>query len=294
MNDFLGARRRWWKKPPSDVPQIPWAKHVIVTNLTEDMATLELSWAHVDIYGPEFSIWLDSRKEIKSHMDLNKKLTKEFREFYEESGESFFDAMDQWVRGPRLPAAKKGVKEWSPRKDLETDVWTKGDHGSDNTYNWSGHKWWLGDNFEYYHFETDEEDEGVIVFWHLGGDPRGNYDDPEVWMGNFSEFLTSQEEHEPDSAETFLAWNENFENGILWAFNMFGMFEDPASFPNYILDAIQQDPGLLTPDMMAQIHENPFGWPNSVLRHVNIWETKKRRKLERGQKLLWRGLYPKE
>jgi len=130
------------------------------------------------IHEPEINIMIDSMYFAEQYMNKDEALTEEVQKAFdsEYEGGGWKDWRQEWVE-------KKG--------------WKVGDYGSDNTYNWDSYNWW-GDIFEYTHFITDENDEGIIIQWHGGGDARGNYSSPEIWMGSVEEFMGYQHMGDPE------------------------------------------------------------------------------------------------
>lgn len=295
--------------------QIPWTQYVKVTDQSDLSISLELGgdqtasiW-HKDF---EWSISLNTKIMIDNHMTLDERLTKDIQEYWEaqESGGTFKEKILGWLKGgvviERVPK-RKGPKEWRPRPSLEPKIKARikntDGYGYGNTTNEDNAYYW-GDVFEFAHFETVDGDEGAVIIWHGGGDPRGNYGMPMVYMGDFGEFMDSQYEHDPWSYETFLSWNSNFENGFMWSFEKLGVFDDwDEHIQDYddrhvkqVLKAIEKDPSILLPESVEKIIDDFGAFPEQIQKATRWLMANRRRELERaiGQELLWKDLYPDE
>lgn len=115
-----------------------------------------------------FELTLDSRKMIKNYMDYDETLSKKVSDDFDST------------------YADGGWQEWRKRW-VELQGWGMGSFGSDNTYNWGD---FTGDVFEFTDFVTDDKRYGIIIMWHSGGDVRGNYSVPEIWIGDFESFIS--------------------------------------------------------------------------------------------------------
>jgi hypothetical protein len=313
------------EKPPE---QIPWAERIKVTHLSDVSAWFENTWRRHDqeyrttaeCYRLDFewSVSHDSRGEIHNWMKLDLALTKSIREFWEKDqeehyGDSYRDRILRWLRGGTGPKkVRRGPKEWRPQtKSLKRRIGRIVEdygYGYGNTYNDDPYHWW-GDVFEYAHFKVQDEDgddgeEGAIILWNKGGSPVGGYSLPEVYTGDFEEFMSMQSEGEPASYETFLHWNRNFENAFMWAWEKLGVFRDwDASVQrpldervSGVLEAIEHDPSILLPESVEHILRNGLeSYPKQIRNGVTWLLANKRRELERalGQTLIWEDLYKK-
>lgn len=293
------------KKEPLPVP--PWETDVKVEYASDMFITLKNGTLeiHVDWDGTWWGS-RDSSKEIADYMDLDKGMTATIQSDWEEGGrhEGFYDFCRKWLKGTLVPVDKKiGPKDWVPRgKKSEMRRFghvlgpDAGGYGSENTYNLDGTYFW-GDTFEYTHFlTTDDDDEGAIILWH--GSP------PEVWMGDFGQFISSQDEGDPKSSEAFLHWNGIFGNTILWAFDELGLFEgrvhmmpkfggelEPVSHepPEQIVKAAEEDSGILYPSLVEKILEHRDVLPKELVLTAGTVMDRWRREIEEeaGQKRFW-------
>jgi hypothetical protein len=285
-------------EPPK---QIPWAKQVKVTWSSDMSIELERGDTKLDIQ-KDGTWWgsIDSRKRIFEWMELDKKLTRQIKDDFDThyDGGGFIEFMGNWVRG-KLPGGKapEGPKEWMPtrtRKRIGKLFGPdRGGYGSENTYNWDNAYFW-GDTFEYVHFLSVDDEEGAVVMWHIGGDVRGNYAAPEVWMGSFGEFMGSQDEGDPKSADTFLTYNGMFENGIVWALFELELFDGEQEIPDQVVRAIKEYPKILYPQLVEQIVENRDLLPIEIVNAAGTVLDQERRATEKaaGQKYLWKPLKP--
>lgn len=299
--------------------QIPWAERVKVTDQSDLSVGLEYKWQPADrlrskwtadIWHKDFewSVSKNSKIEIEDYMDLDPKMTNEIHEWWEEDlgknyGQTYKDRVLRYLQGGvreqrRLPV---GPKEWSPgKKRIKIKAELTDTYGYGNTYNEDPAHWW-GDVFEFGHFTTAEGDEGAVILWQGGGDPRGNYHTPQVYLGQFEDFMDSQYEHSPWDVETFLRYNGAFENGFMWAWEKMGVFDGPEEkiadlndrHVKQALGAIQKDPSILLPESVQKIIEKFDEFPSQIQKAVTWLMGNKRRELEKalGQKLIWGDLY---
>lgn len=302
------------KLPPE---QIPWAEHAKVTYQSDSSIALEYTWQgrhHVqnkmtaDVWHKDFewSVSKNSKIEIEEYMEPNERLTKDIQEWWEEQDDKHADTNYRsrilgWLKGGiGHYSHPEGPKEWRPTRKQPKIKAKLSQYGYGNTYN-EDNSYYLGDVFEFAHFETDDGDEGAVILWQGGGDPRGGYHMPVVYIGNFEEFMDSQYEHSPWDYETFLSYNETFENGFMWAWHKLGVFDDPEEniqdlsdeHVRQVLDAIQKDPSILLPESVEKILLKFDEFPQQIQKAVNWLMANKRRELEAalGQKLIWGDLY---
>jgi hypothetical protein len=292
------------EKPPE---QIPWAQRTKVTYQSDLSIALEHTWQGrrnvankmtADVWHKDFewSVSKNSKIEIDEYMDLDEKLTKDIQEFWEldqekNYGKTYRDRIERWLGGGvHSPSQRVGPKEWRPGKRTPKIQAKLANYGYGNTYNEDNSYFW-GDVFEFGHFKTDDGDEGAVILWQGGGDPRGNYHLPMVYVGNFEGFMDSQYEHDPWDPDVFLSYNHAFENGFLWSWHKLGVFDDPAEqivdlkdrHVQQVLRAIEKDPSILLPESVEKILQKAVQW--LMQNH--------RRDLEKalGQKLIWEDLY---
>lgn len=296
------------EKPPPE--QIPWAEHTKVTYQSDSSIDLRAGPVETaDIWQDDFewSVLLNPKIAIDGLMELDSRLTKDIQEFWEGDEKEHYSSpyrerILRWLRGGIVVAKHpEGPKEWRPiRKQPKIKAELTDSYGYGNTYNEDDSYYW-GDVFEYAHFETEDGDEGAVILWQGGGDPRGNYHAPMVYMGDFEDFFDSLYEHSPWDVETFLKWNSTFENGFMWAWEKMGVFDDPEGHIKrlddkhglQVLDAIEKDPSILLPESVEKILLKFDEFPSQIQKAVTWLMGNKRRELEKalGQKLIWGDLY---
>lgn len=297
--------------------QIPWAERTKVTDQSDFSVGLELPGKMTaDIFHRDFewSVLMNSKIDIDGYMKKDGRLTQDIQEYFEnfeskskeEGPYTFKDKIMSWLKyGPvgEIFLPRTGPKEWRPPlkgRRKRTKPWKLDTYGYGNTYNEDSAYYW-GDVFEFAHFKTDEGDEGAVILWQGGGDPRGNYHLPMVYMGDFEEFLDSQYEREPWSVETFLNWNSTFENGFMWAWEKIGVFDDPDEHilryddrhVKQVLKAIEKEPSILLPESVQKVLLQFDEFPTQIQKAVTWLMNNRRRELEKalGQKLIWGDLY---
>lgn len=141
--------------------------------------------------------------------------------------------------------------------------WETAEFESGNTESF-GEDCWLGDTFIYVHFHKPG-DEGAIIMWHKGGDIRGNYTDPEVWVGDFQGFMNEQTHCEWYDPYGFINWNETFDGGFMWALKEMGSFEEGLELSSVVYKAILEDPRIA---FNIGILENERAFPPEVVSAV--------------------------
>jgi hypothetical protein len=293
------------KKEPE---QIPWATNIKVKYQSDLSIALEkgnkINTADIWHKDFEWSVAINSKIMVDEYMTLDDRLTGSIQKYWDsyEGSNTYRDRIMGWLKGEARGAVlpRVGPKEWRPPSKKREKSWKLADYGYGNTYNEDNSYWW-GDVFEYAHFMTDEGDEGVVIMWQGGGDPRGNYYSPMVYMGNFEEFMSMQHEGDPYSVETFLHWNRIFENGFMWAWEKLGVFDDGGEqiedmkdkHVNQVLEAIEKDPSILLPESVQKIIDRFDDFPKQIQNAVTWLMRNHRRDLEKalGQRLLWGDLY---
>jgi hypothetical protein len=269
------------------IPQIPWARDTEVLNALG--TRLKTGSLRVEILGNgELLFRRNSKEFIEEHMERNEAFSAEVREWFEKEcaawRQLWRECIGEWIQGHKEP---RGVKEWRPGIKHQGKSWKIGSQGHGNTFNHDQAYWW-GDVFEYTHFEMPDKSEGLVVMWHLGGDVRGNYGYPEVWIGSVEEFMGGQYESDPKSADTFRHYNQIFENGILWAYDQRGLFEEN-SLPLRTREVIEQDPWLLWPDLVDRLIPIMDELDEEIQAALRAWIERRRMEAEKatGQRLLW-------
>lgn len=272
------------------IPQIPWAERTGVIRATDSYISIEQGTITADIsYRGVVDIEHDSRKEIDEYMTLDPDLTEEVKKFVQACEDDTMDCIKKWVKGPNHPPAldiPDGVKEWRPApvRAVPPVEWILGELGQGSTY---GDDRWFGSRFEYTHFLTPEGIEGLIVVWNQG---------TEVWIGYVNDFWTEQQS--PIEDEDLVNYNVFLENGIIWALDQFGLFEDPEKadedLPAWVVDAISHDPDLLWPELVDRMRPVLSELPEKLERAVIRWVTRRLQEEEKatGQRYFWPHVYP--
>lgn len=301
------------KKEPE---QIPWAQHTKVTYQSDASIALvgggKIISADIWHKNFEWSVAFNSKIDADNYMKLDQNLTRDIQDHFEEMQNradgptTFRDKIMNWLKHGIIgkPLPREGPKEWRPPskvREKRPKPWKLSDsYGYGTTYNEDDSYYW-GDVFEFAHFETDEGDEGAVIMWQGGGDPRGNYGMPQVYLGNFEEFMGAQYENDPWSYEAFRQWNDSFENGFMWAWEKMGVFGDGGEQiedlsdkrVKQVLEAIEKEPSILLPESVEKILRNFDDFPKQIQRATQWLMANHRRDLEKalGQKLLWGDLY---
>lgn len=266
-------------------PQIPWAKETKVT-YKNGFITLQKGNTELEVWNDgDVRISFASQEDIKSYMELDSKATQELRTWIEVCEEPKDECVRMWAQGNVLYFVPPGTLEWRPPEGAIRADWKLGMYRQDQTVN---HENWRGDGFKYTHFEGPDF-EGLVVFWN---------DEPEVWIGDVEGFMSSQEESDPDSMDTFRVYNEMFENGILWAFDEMGVFEGGVRIPDPVVELVWEDPELLWGELLEKLipQVGASDMDPRLEEAVRVWLMRRRREAERatGQKFLWPRLYPRK
>jgi hypothetical protein len=263
----ISPRKRWG---PGSPRLLAWAQDTMVVYESDTMIGLDHPLAHADFYkSGEVNIWLKSRLWIKDFMAEDEELTEEARDFFEQH---------------RTGGYAQQMEDW-----FESKGWRSLESG--NTYNLDSAYWW-GDVFEYAKFRTKDGDEGATIMWHAGGDVRGGYELPRVYIGDFDEFHSSQYEGDPHGPETFLHWNRFFENDLVWALCVHGFFATPeglAELPDLFMQALDLMPDDELVAMVGEIGMECDKWDPGWGRYTAILRREAERRM--GQRHLWPGLY---
>jgi len=302
----------------SPKPQPPWPTEVKVTYASDMFYSLERGPGGQEAevhWDGGWHIQHESRQEIRDFMELDERLTRKIKDAFDATYSltkgGYIDWARRWVKGTlgefEIPEPLH-PKDWLPGKKRPKTSGRQGTllggsiygYPSDNTYNWDNANWW-GDVFEFVHFKDLEDNEGAIIYWHEGGDVRGNYTLPQVWMGDFGDFMSSQEEQDPESWETFLHWNRIYDNTLLWAFDELGVFEgkvnmvgnprEPVSHgpTQQVVDAILEAPEILYPSLVEKIVAHGDILPEPLVRTARRIMDGWAREAEkaRGQQYFW-------
>jgi hypothetical protein len=289
-------------------PQISWAKEVKVTHAEiksgyegEKIYSVDLELPDIEANihrNGSVDLKVDSRKNIGDHMDRSEELTNSLRRYLKRKDGFFIDGTLDWLGGsdesdvPPWEGNKPGVMDWWPGYDAQ-----KGRVGK-LAYHKTGRvaditDYWIGSSFPYVHFRLPDGDEGLAIDWgeHLErhsnlvrlGTPEGQ----EVWVGNVDLFLAANEEFF-DSWESYAAYNEQFENGLLWALDLMGSLVLKKA-PEWAVEIIGDNPGLLWPDLARKILEDPANYHEVIEKAARIWLDMERKagEAETGQIYLW-------
>lgn len=287
------------------VEQIPWAKATKVTTDRGNVVGLEgVERTTADVWRGGFEWWVlfDSEVSIKNYMSEDPARTRSIQQYFEENRHgSFQERIEDWLKGVEKELPREGPKEWRPKRGRIGRIIEDEGYSYGNTYNDDSSYWW-GSVFEYAHVGFEDGDVGAVIVWHRGGDPRGNYHLPVVYLGRFDEFMDAQREGDPHSPDAFLRWNEFFENGFMWAWERMGVFGEPEETLEgwetdkrflQVSKAIRQDPSILLPESVEKIIEKFDEFPEDIQKAVRWLMGNKRREIERalGQRLIWEDLY---
>jgi hypothetical protein len=217
----------------------------------------------------DFRLSMDSRIIATRYMQWDERLTAQVREHFRNYGRrttpenkpSLQTYLENWVNVHPYKSFGKPDAYPEGRKD-----WSTGAYEGGNTLNF-GEDCWLGDPFIYTHFDTGVG-EGAIIMWHKGGDLRGNYGDPEVWIGDFEGFMQEQSWCEWFSSEGFEMWNDNLGGAFMWALNELGSFKGDVELSSVIYEAIENNPELAFDPVDIGVLRNERAFPPEVVKAV--------------------------
>lgn len=289
-------------------PQIPWAKEVKVTHAEikpghegEKIYSVDLELPDITASisrGGSVDLEVDSRKNISEHMEKSEELTNSLRRFLKRKGGFFIDGTLDWLGGseeadvPPWEGNKPGVMDWWPGYDAK-----KGRVGK-LAYHKTGRivditDYWIGSGFPYVHFRLPDGDEGLAIDWgehhetHSNLTRLGTPEGQEVWIGYVEGFLMANEESF-DSSESYVAYNDQFENGLLWALDLMGSLTLKRA-PEWAVEIIGDYPTLLWPDLARKILEDPGNYHEVIERAARQWLDMERKagEAETGQIYLW-------
>lgn len=141
----------------------------------------------IEVWDDQVLVHLHSKAYADVYLTKNTKMTNKIRRDYDK----YYDG-GGWL---------DWIKEWLRSQGYTTLM-------ADNTYNWDNYYWW-GDVFEFVMFQKDEDDSypipswddddaGIVIMWHIGGDVRGNYEEPIVYNGSVEEFHSVQDMGDPE------------------------------------------------------------------------------------------------
>jgi len=195
-------RKRWYPGV-----KVPGANHTIVVTATPESIVMDNPLMRVEVSSDgDYWVRLHSRNWIGENMWFDRALTASLYNFPYEGDEPALD----WLK------AKDGkLAEWGEGR-------TRGMDG------------FMGEDFEFTHFRLPGRIEGAAILWT----GRSDY---EVWLGDFTSFMVSQETGDPDEADRttqFLRYNETLEGGLLWAYEQLGLIDRPELLPDFVRDAL--------------------------------------------------------
>jgi hypothetical protein len=275
-------------------PQIPWARETKVLRVTADKVELERSprFAEIDACCDDFRT--DSFAIIGDWMAPDVDLTADLERYVKECADGVMveDCIERWIKAePLEPPPLRGVKEWAPRPRIALHKpwkigtwghWKIGTWGQGNTRHLDN---WAGSEFGYTHFEMPKGMEGLVI--QRAGADR------EVWTGDVYSFMIENEDQDYSDPDVMRALNDWFENGLLWAYERLGLFdEEPERLPSWVPQVIKDDPDLLWPDLVERLAPIVDRLPTELADAVRQWLARRRREWEReaGQQYFWRGL----
>lgn len=295
----------------SDLPQIPWATNAKVVDVTSGpngISSIKMTRhgvdAEVDVYG-NVSLHKDSRENIKEHMTQSETLTRSLRKHLAENNSVLFiEDTKEWLEGPEVEALEKGP--WDTAKPTVLDWWPSGKvkvrqrRGKPGRYRdgWSQHVFsedWIGSQFKFVHFAfPDDEREALAIKWT-------NDSKPQVWFGDVDGFFALNEESFADS-EAYSAYNQLFEDGLLWALDYMGVFEGrriskrpygdgfiDIEIPQWVGSVVMDNPDLLWPELAEKLMRQIGTLPDDLRKGLLTWVDLRRKEYEKltGQQYLW-------
>ncbi len=284
--------------PEASLPRIPWAISTEVVYYKHGEPLIELKQgtdtALIDLFNVK--VEHDSKEQIKLQMTKSRELTSDLAAFLvnkPEYGASEDEWIRAWIKGTPAPMEAPGpedvlewvpgIKHWQPPRSSHR--WKAGHlKHSETMKGWDN---WAGSEFAFYHFvDDDEELEGAVIKW----EDEPNY---EVWLGNFVDFIHSQEEADMEDPDTWADWNRGFENGFIWAMHFLGVFNDP-DIPVPVEAVLQRDPDLLYEELVQDLLPNLDQYPTGIREAVNAWLVRRRIEAEQagGQGYIWPDIYP--
>lgn len=244
---------------------LPGSKHVMVEHSkAHDYIDLFIEnppmRAHVE--RNMFYILIDSRKLAPDFMVKDEAMTKNLQYAHKICDDGFYELMENWVIGKLdcsgdRNAPEKGPKDWSPLTGAKRFRRRGRVLKHENTYNLEGTSYWQGGVYEYLTFKLPGGKDAMAVFWHLGGDPRGNYDEPEVWVGDVEGFLDAQK-IDLENTNTMDSLDEEFGGGLVWAVEELNLLKsDESDIPGRLRELIENRPQLLSDRTLEKIKRHP-------------------------------------
>ena len=242
--------------------RIPWAEKTVVKKVygAPSISSIDLEQngvvINVDMWG-NINVERDSHKDLENFMEKNKVLTNSLRRYIQRHHKYFIEGTQDWLRGgdegePAPWGSKKpGILDWWPGK-------TRLRRGKQGEYR-SGQpsqvtEYWVGSEFPFVHIVFPDGEEALAV----------DFGKPEVWVGNVDGFFQSYSE-DWGGIETFISYNMDFENGLLWALDQMDVFTKPRvklstygetrerPIPDWALDIIADDPEVLWPELVEKL-----------------------------------------
>lgn len=132
----------------------------------------------------EFLINIDSKSNIENFMTQDPILT-----------EIYFNNFSDDYNKSNIRGWSEYIKSVLEKNGFEITM-------SGSTYNEDNYYFW-GSVYEYVAFMT-ENIAGVVIMHHLGGDVRGNYEWPIVYIGDFGEFFSFEYMSDPGEELSYI------------------------------------------------------------------------------------------
>lgn len=250
----------------TDVPRIPWPTGVQVVDATPERFLLALGAAHVEVLPDgRFNLRFLSDLVIPQFMTRDEELTQEIRAGLQGVDEpNRLEWLRLWAEPHPTRSWKKGtvITEAPRRQGMPKRI---GALGVDDTDNWDPYTY-RGTSFKYAHFTNDLK--GAVILWSLGD---GKYSEPEVWIGDFEEFMAFQTVDPPDDPEWWLHYNQEFDDGIVWAATQLGAFDRPGLLADWPLEAVCSDPQALLRESIDRMLPRLAEYPECLQDAVREW-----------------------
>jgi 8-oxo-dGTP pyrophosphatase MutT (NUDIX family) len=250
----------------TDVPQIPWTTPVRVEEATPERVLLVLDPMNAEILpNGTFNLGFFSRGMIEQYMTRDVAMTAQVRAKLQEVGaEDWLEWLRLWIEPhpSRTWRGGKIVTEQPKRKGMPRRV---GALGVDDTTNWDP-RTYRGSSFRYVHFTGDRE--GAIIMWYVGAE---RYSEPEVWIGPFDDFMADQTVDPPDDPEMWTHYNQEFDDGIIWAATLLGAFDHPGMLAEWPLEAVCSDPQVLIRESIDRMLPRLGEYPECLREAVREW-----------------------
>ncbi len=292
------------------VPQIPWAKHTRVTGAhffvrrPQEIDSVEMESLKVKasiIKNGKVHLDIDSKENIKRFMDrapaLEKSLLKYLKKADYDPAISFISGTLDWMNGvpyvhtdepPPPYGDSPGVLDWMPfiGPARPPRIGRTGHYGSGSVRQTFDH--WIGNRLSYVHIDLIDPKWGEALVVQWDDEPKK----PEVWTGDVENFfLTNEEDFE--GWENYQHYNDVFENGLLWALDYMGRFEEN-DLPEWAVQLIERDPDLLWPDVVDKLLPIQNELPEDLHKALGVWIDRRRAEAEEAAGQLRLKGFPKK